>query len=175
MGTLSANDQHYLAQNLMAFINHDYRRVAELHIQSGWVPKDTRVDLFEGAIRAVCEPMLEQPIKDISFGKLLLRLFQTAQRFNMQLQPQLVLLQKTILNVEGVGRMLDPDLNVWDVATPIVRTWLKNKIGLRAKLCELFTIPEIRHPGEILSTILEKITECSQNLTRDPERSRENR
>lgn len=137
MGTLSANDQQYLAQNLMAFINRDYRRVAELHIESGWVPKDTRVDLFEGAIRAVCEPMLEQPIKDISFGKLLLRLFQTAQRFNMQLQPQLVLLQKTILNVEGVGRMLDPELNVWETATPIIKTWLKDTVGLKAKLCEL--------------------------------------
>jgi ubiquinone biosynthesis protein len=137
MGTLSSSDQNYLAQNLMAFIDRDYRRVAELHIESGWVPKNTRVDLFESAIRAVCEPMLEQPIKDISFGKLLLRLFQTAQRFHMQLQPQLVLLQKTILNVEGVGRMLDPELNVWDAATPIIKTWLKDKVGLKAKMCEL--------------------------------------
>jgi ubiquinone biosynthesis protein len=137
MGTLSAVDQRYLAQNLLAFIQRDYRRVAELHIESGWVPKDTRVDLFEGAIRAVCEPMLEQPIKDISFGKLLLRLFQTAQRFHMQLQPQLVLLQKTILNVEGVGRMLDPELNVWETATPIIKTWLKETVGFRATLREL--------------------------------------
>jgi ubiquinone biosynthesis protein len=137
MGTLSARDQRYLAQNLLAFIQRDYRRVAELHIESGWVPKNTRVDLFEGAIRAVCEPMLEQPIKDISFGKLLLRLFQTAQRFHMQLQPQLVLLQKTILNVEGVGRMLDPELNVWDTATPIIKTWLKDTVGIRATLREL--------------------------------------
>lgn len=137
MGTLSERDQRYLAMNLMAFVDRDYRRVAQLHIESGWVPQDTRVDLFEGAIRAVCEPMLEQPIKDISFGKLLLRLFQTAQRFNMQLQPQLVLLQKTILNIEGVGRMLDPELNVWETATPIIKSWLKDTVGFRAKLREL--------------------------------------
>jgi len=137
MGTLSARDQKYLAMNLLAFVDRDYRRVAELHIESGWVPKDTRIDLFEGAIRAVCEPMLEQPIKDISFGKLLLRLFQTAQRFNMQLQPQLVLLQKTILNIEGVGRMLDPELNVWETATPIIKSWLKDTVGFRAKLRDL--------------------------------------
>lgn len=139
MGTLSPRDQRYLALNLLAFVDRNYRRVAELHIESGWVPKDTRLDLFESAIRTVCEPMLEQPIKDISFGKLLLRLFQTAQRFHMQLQPQLVLLQKTILNVEGVGRMLDPDLNVWDSATPIIKTWLKDSVGLRATLKEVKT------------------------------------
>lgn len=137
MGTLSANDQRYLAQNLLAFTQRDYRRVAELHIASGWVPKETRVDEFESAIRAVCEPMLERPIKDISFGKLLLRLFETAQRFDMVLQPQLVLLQKTILNIEGVGRMLDPELNVWETANPIVRQWLKESMGLRATLKQL--------------------------------------
>lgn len=137
MGTLSPRDQRYLAQNLLAFTDRNYRRVAQLHIESGWVPKDTRLDSFESAIRTVCEPMLEQPIKDISFGRLLLRLFQTAQRFNMQLQPQLVLLQKTILNVEGVGRMLDPELNVWDTATPIIKTWLKDSLGVRATLKEI--------------------------------------
>lgn len=137
MGTLGATDKRYLAQNLYAFTKRDYAKVAQLHIESGWVPKDTRPDAFEAAIRTVCEPMLEQPIRDVSFGKLLLRLFQTAQRFNMTLQPQLVLLQKTILTIEGVGRQLDPELNVWDIATPIIRAWMKEQMGLKATLKRL--------------------------------------
>ncbi len=134
MGTLSKTDQNYLAQNLMAFIHRDYRRVAELHIESGWVPKTVRVDEFEAAIRTVCEPMLERSIQDISFGKLLLRLFQTAQQFEMRIQPQLILLQKTILNVEGITRHLYPELNVWDTARPIVESWMKNTFGVKGFL-----------------------------------------
>ena len=132
MGTLSAFDQTYLAQNLLAFIHRDYRRVAELHIESGWVPKTVRVDAFEAAIRTVCEPMFERPIKDISFGKLLMRLFQTAQQFEMRIQPQLLLLQKTILNVEGITRHLYPELNVWETARPVIESWMKERMGPKA-------------------------------------------
>jgi ubiquinone biosynthesis protein len=132
MGTLSPDDQRYLAENFLAFFNHDYHRVAELHIQSGWVPADTRLDEFEAAIRSVCEPIFARPLKDISFGQLLLRLFQTARRFNMEVQPQLVLLQKTLLNIEGLGRELYPDLDLWESAKPILERWMKDKLGWKA-------------------------------------------
>ncbi len=134
MGTLSPFDQRYLAENLLAFFNRDYQRVAELHVESGWVPADTPVDQFEAAIRTVCEPIFERPLKDISFGQLLLQLFQTAGRFNMQVQPQLVLLQKTLFNVEGLGRQLYPDLDLWATAKPFLERWLKNQLGARALL-----------------------------------------
>lgn len=133
VGALSPEDQYYLAQNLWAFIQRDYRQVAVLHIESGWVPKHVRLDAFEGGIRTVCEPMFERPIKEVSFGTLLLRLFETAQRFEMQLQPQLILLQKTILNAEGIARQLNPDLNVWAVAQPIIEAWMKQRMGLGIK------------------------------------------
>ena len=113
MGTLTEIDKNYLAQNFLAFFRRDYRRVAQVHIESGWAPKDTRVDEFEAAIRAVCEPIFAKPLKEISFGRVLLRLFQTSRRFNIQVQPQLVLLQKTLLNIEGLGRELDPELDLW--------------------------------------------------------------
>lgn len=130
MGTLSAADQNYLAENFLAFFNRDYRRVAELHVQSEWVPADTRVDEFESAIRAVCEPIFERPLKDISFGRLLLNLFQTARRFDARVQPQLVLLQKTLLNIEGLGRQLYPDLDLWRTAKPFLERWMQEHRGL---------------------------------------------
>lgn len=132
VGTLSPGDQHYLAQNFIAFFRRDYRRVAELHIESGWVPPETRVDEFESAIRSVSEPIFDRPLKDISFGAFLLRLFQTARRFNMEVQPQLVLLQKTLLNIEGLGRQLDPDLDLWTTAKPFLEEWMKERIGAEA-------------------------------------------
>ena len=132
MGTLSPRDQRYLAENFLAFFNRDYRRVAELHLESGWVPSDTRVDQFESAIRTVCEPIFQRPISQISFGNLLLRLFQTARRFNMEVQPQLVLLQKTLLNIEGLGRQLDPDLDLWKTAKPFLERWMNEQVGPRA-------------------------------------------
>ena len=132
MGTLSPSDQRYLAENLLAFLNRDYRRVAELHLESGWVPSDTRVDQFESAIRTVCEPIFQRPLSEISFGNLLLRLFQTARRFNMEVQPQLVLLQKTLLNIEGLGRQLDPDLDLWKTAKPFLDRWMSEQVGVRA-------------------------------------------
>ncbi len=132
MGTLSPEDQRYLAENFLAFFRRDYRRVAELHVESEWVPQGTRVDEFEAAIRTVCEPIFERPLKDISFGQLLLRLFQTARRFNMEVQPQLVLLQKTLLNIEGLGRQLDPDLDLWQTAKPFLERWMSEQVGARA-------------------------------------------
>ena len=129
MGTLNDTDQRYLAENFLAFFNRDYRRVAELHVTSGWVDKETRIDEFETAIRAVCEPIFDKPLKDISFGQLLINLFQTARRFNMEVQPQLILLQKTLLNIEGLGRQLYPDLDLWKTAKPFLEQWMKDKIG----------------------------------------------
>ncbi len=132
MGSLNTDDQRYLAENFLAFFNRDYYRVAELHVQSGWVPADTRVDDFESAIRSVCEPIFEKPLHEISFGQLLLRLFQTARRFNMEVQPQLVLLQKTLLNIEGLGRQLYPQLDLWDTAKPFLENWMKEQLGFRS-------------------------------------------
>lgn len=129
IGTLSPTDQHYLADNFLAFFQRDYRRVAELHIESGWVPAATRVDEFESAIRTVSEPIFDRPLKDISFGGFLLTLFQTARRFNMEVQPQLVLLQKTLLNIEGLGRQLDPDLDLWKTAKPFLESWMRDRVG----------------------------------------------
>ena len=134
MGSLSPVDKRYLAENFLAFFQRDYNKVAKLHVESGWVPKGTRVDEFESAIRSVCEPIFERPLKEISFGQLLLRLFQTARRFNMEVQPQLVLLQKTLLNIEGLGRQLYPDLDLWRTAKPFLERWMEDQIGPRAML-----------------------------------------
>ncbi|HHJ15354.1 MAG TPA: ubiquinone biosynthesis regulatory protein kinase UbiB [Gammaproteobacteria bacterium] len=132
MGTLSPEDQRYLAENFLAFFRRDYQRVAELHVESEWVPHGTRIDEFESAIRSVCEPIFERPLKEISFGQLLLRLFQTARRFDMEIQPQLVLLQKTLLNIEGLGRQLYPDLDLWQTAKPFLERWMSEQVGPRA-------------------------------------------
>ncbi len=131
MGSLSDFDQRYLADNFLAFLDRDYRKVAELHVESGWVPAGTRVDEFEDAIRGVCEPILERPLREISFGYLLLRLFQTARRFHMEILPQLLLLQKTLINIEGLGRQLDPELDLWQAARPSMERWMKDRTGLR--------------------------------------------
>ncbi len=132
VGSLSKNDLQYIAENMLAFFKRDYRKIAELHIASGWLPKNTRVDQFESAIRTVCEPIFEKSLKDISFGQLLLHLFQVASRFNMNLQPQLILLQKTLLNIEGLSRQIYPDLNLWTTATPFLEKWLKDQVGVKA-------------------------------------------
>ena len=134
MGTLSQTDKRYLAENFLAFFQRDYYKVAKLHVESGWVPSHTRVDEFESAIRSVCEPIFEKPLKEISFGQLLLRLFQTARRFNMEVQPQLVLLQKTLLNIEGLGRQLYPELDLWKTAKPFLERWMEEQVGTRALL-----------------------------------------
>jgi ubiquinone biosynthesis protein len=134
MGTLSEVDKSYLAQNFLAFFNRDYRRAAQAHLDAGWVPAGTRVDEFEAAIRAVCEPIFSRPLREIYFGKLLLRLFQTSRRFNVEIQPQLVMLQKTLLNIEGLGRELDPDLDLWQTAKPFLERWMSEQIGWRGLL-----------------------------------------
>jgi len=129
VGTLGPSDKSYLARNLLAFFRRDYHQVAALHIQSGWIPADTRVDEFEAAIRTVCEPIFARPLRDISFGHFLLRLFEVARRFHMEVQPQLVLLQKTLLNVEGLGRQLYPDLDLWATAQPFLENWMQQQMG----------------------------------------------
>jgi ubiquinone biosynthesis protein len=134
MGTLTDSDKHYLAQNFIAFFRRDYKRVAELHIESGWAPKETRVDELEAAIRAVCEPIFDKPLREVSFGRVLLRLFQTSRRFGIEIQPQLVLLQKTLLNIEGLGLQLDPELDLWKTAKPWLEHWMSEQIGWRGLL-----------------------------------------
>ncbi|MBL0920054.1 MAG: ubiquinone biosynthesis regulatory protein kinase UbiB [Hydrogenophaga sp.] len=137
VGTLTAFDKEYLAQNFTAFFRRDYKRVAELHIESGWVPADTRVDELEAAIRAVCEPYFDRPLKEISLGMVLMRLFQTSRRFHVEIQPQLVLLQKTLLNIEGLGRELDPDLDLWATAKPFLEQWMLEQVGPQRLLAQL--------------------------------------
>ncbi|HEX6136973.1 MAG TPA: ubiquinone biosynthesis regulatory protein kinase UbiB [Casimicrobiaceae bacterium] len=151
MGTLSERDKSYLAQNFLAFFRRDYHRVATAHLESGWVPANTRIDELESEIRVVCEPIFDRPLKEISLGKVLVQLFRASRRFNVEIQPQLVLLQKTLLNVEGLGRQLDPDLDLWVTAKPFLERWMEDQIGLRALRRRLFaeaaslveTIPEL--------------------------------
>jgi ubiquinone biosynthesis protein len=132
VGTLNREDKRYLAENFVAFFNRDYRKVAQLHIDSGWVPVDTSVDDFEFAIRTVCEPIFNKPLAEISFGQVLVNLFSTARRFNMEVQPQLVLLQKTLLYIEGLGRQLYPQLDLWQTAKPFLENWVKEQMGIKA-------------------------------------------
>ena len=134
MGTLNEVDKNYLAQNFLAFFRRDYKKVAQAHLDAGWVPPETRPDEFEAAIRAVCEPVFDRPLKEIAFGKVLLRLFQTSRRFGMEIQPQLVMLQKTLLNIEGLGRQLDPELDLWSTAKPFLERWMSEQIGWRGWL-----------------------------------------
>jgi ubiquinone biosynthesis protein len=159
VGTLDPRDQSYLAENFLAVFDRDYRRVAVLHVESGWVPPDTRIDEMESAVRTVCEPVFNRPLKDISFGQVLLRLFEISRRFNMEVQPQLVLLQKTLLNIEGLGRQLYPELDVWNTASPILREWMKERMsmrqvlkGLRAHLPELIELTR-NLPALLKSTV----------------------
>jgi len=137
VGTLDLRDQRYLAENFLAVFDRDYRRVATLHVQSGWVPADTRIDEMESAIRTICEPIFDRPLKEIYFGAVLLRLFEALRRFNGQIQPQLLLLQKTLLNVEGLGRQLYPDLDIWQTASPVLRRWMRERMSPRNVIREL--------------------------------------
>ncbi|HMA09715.1 MAG TPA: AarF/UbiB family protein, partial [Ramlibacter sp.] len=137
IGTLTEYDKEYLAQNFTAFFRRDYKRVAQLHIESGWVPAATRVDELEAAVRTVCEPYFDRPLKEISLGLLLMRLFQTSRRFQVEIQPQLVLLQKTLLNIEGLGRQLDPELDLWSTAKPFLEKWMLEQVGPQRLINEL--------------------------------------
>ncbi len=167
MGSLSPVDHRYLADNFLAFFNRDYRRVAELHVESGWVPPDTRVDEFEAAMRTVCEPIFERPLGEISLGALLMRLFQTGRRFNMEIQPQLVLLQKTLLAIEGLGRQLYPELDLWDTGKPYLERWMREQVGAQAVLKHLRR--ELPHLAETLPALPRRVDEALGEVTRTRE------
>jgi len=165
MGTLTDSDKHYLAQNFIAFFRRDYKRVAEVHIESGWAPAETRVDELEAAIRAVCEPIFDKPLREVSFGRVLLRLFQTSRRFGIEIQPQLVLLQKTLLNIEGLGLQLDPELDLWKTAKPWLERWMSEQVGWRGLLKTL------REEAPHYATLLPQLPRLMHNyLTRESSR-----
>ena len=166
VGTLQPRDQHYLAENFMAFFDRDYARIAALHIESGWVPRATRVDELESAVRTVCEPIFNKPLKEISFAQVLLRLFATARRFDMRVQPQLILLQKTLFNIEGLGRQLYPELDLWKTAQPVLRAWMRERTSPRTIVREISArIPDalltLRQIPQILQTAVREATEAS--------------
>ena len=177
MGTLDEDDKRYLAHNFLAFFDRDYKRIAELHVESGWIDEDVSIPEFESAIRAACEPIFGKALAEISFGHFLIQLFQTARRFNMQVQPQLVLLQKTLLYVEGLGRQLYPELDLWETAQPYLRKWLRDQIGPKAIFEEVKTqLPDWLHkapkiPGLLFDNVqrlgqeLEKFDSLKQELT----------
>lgn len=172
VGSLTPSDQNYLARNFLAFFERDYKQVAQLHIDSGWVPANTNVNDFETAIRSVCEPIFEKPLKEISFGYVLLGLFQTARRFNMEVQPQLVLLQKTLLNIEGLGRQLYPDLDLWKTAKPFLEDWMKQRMGvkgfyrsLKAHAPEL--IEQLPQMPQLLADALQQLKQLDKLQQRD--------
>ena len=175
VGTLEQRDQHYLAENFLAFFDRDYRRVAALHVESGWVPRGTRVDELECAVRTVCEPIFNKPLKDISFGQVLLRLFETARRFDMDVQPQLVLLQKTLLNIEGLGRQLYPELDLWKTAQPVLRPWMRDRMGPRNLLRGIRThLPDTLEAMKLLPGIFQSVVrETAEGRHRLPIRSEE--
>jgi ubiquinone biosynthesis protein len=174
VGTLDPRDQHYLAENFLAVFDRDYRRVAQLHLESGWVPPGARIDEMESAVRTVCEPIFDRPLKDISFGRILLRLFEISRRFDMQIQPQLLLLQKTLLNVEGLGRELYPELDIWSTATPILREWMRERASLGALLRSLRAqAPELIEAARALPALLAARLRGEQRPTPAPERTAE--
>ncbi len=173
VGSLTPEDQDYLARNLFAFFKRDYRRVAQLHIDSGWVPAHTKLNEFEAAIRTVCEPIFEKPLKDISFGQVLMRLFQTARRFNMEVQPQLVLLQKTLLNIEGLGRQLYPDLDLWSTAQPFLERWMRERVSPKTLLGNLQSqVEQIPHLAGMTRDLLERMSQPHRNDPPPPWRER---
>jgi ubiquinone biosynthesis protein len=157
VGTLDARDQHYLAENFLAFFDRDYHRIAQLHVDSGWVPADTRVDELEAAVRTVCEPIFNKPLSEISFGQVLLRLFETARRFQMKVQPQLILLQKTLLQIEGLGRQLYPELDLWKTAQPLLREWAADRLSGRTLAQQLRRqLPDVSEAFRMLPQVLQQ-------------------
>jgi ubiquinone biosynthesis protein len=170
VGTLNDFDKDYLSQNFLAFFRRDYKRVAEAHIESGWAPPETRVDELEAAVRACCEPIFDRPLKDISFGQILLRLFQTSRRFNVEVQPQLVLLQKTLLNIEGLGRQLDPNLDLWKTAKPYLERWMGEQIGIKGMVERLKAeAPRYGHILPQLPRLIHRALEAAQPNGTDTE------
>ena len=175
VGTLDERDQSYLAENFLAFFRRDYRRVAALHIDSGWVPPGTRLDELEAAVRSVCEPIFNKPLKDISFGMVLLRLFQTARQFNMEVQPQLVLLQKTLLAIEGLGRQLYPELDLWTTAKPVLEQWMRERRDPRTQLKRLIEAwPEISEDMSLLPRLFHRAIRRAEAREADERRAHAN-
>ena len=167
VGTLSPMDQKYLAGNFLAFFDRDYHRIAKLHIDSGWVPPETRIDELETAVRSVCEPIFNKPLSEISFAQVMIRLFETARRFNMEIQPQLILLQKTLFNIEGLGRQLYPQLDLWKTAHPILRQWMEEQVGPRAAIRQLREdLPQIRESLRELPGIVRYLSGQIENERR---------
>jgi ubiquinone biosynthesis protein len=167
VGTLNRDDKRYLAENFIAFFNRDYRKVAELHVDSGWVPSDTDIDDFEVSIRTVCEPIFQKPLAEISFSNILLQLFNTARRFNMVVQPQLVLLQKTLLYIEGLGRQLYPQLDLWQTAKPFLENWMKEQIGFKAMYKKVYA--NLPYWSEKLPELPELIYDSLKQIKQLPE------
>jgi ubiquinone biosynthesis protein len=164
VGTLSPTDQKYLAGNFLAFFDRDYHRIAKLHLDSGWVPPETRIDELESAVRTVCEPIFNKPLSEISFAQVMIRLFETARRFNMEIQPQLILLQKTLFNIEGLGRELYPQLDLWKTAHPILRRWMADQVGGKAALDRLREdLPQIRDALRELPGVIRYLSEQISN------------
>jgi ubiquinone biosynthesis protein len=168
MGSLSDTDKYYLARNFLAFFNRDYRDVAMAHIESAWVPADTNADELETAIRAICEPIFDKPLKDISFGRTLLSLFQMSRRFGVVIQPQLVMLQKTLLNIEGLGRDLDPNIDLWQTAKPFLKRWMSEQVGFRSVLKTLkkelpFIIKTAPQMPRLIHQFLNQQTQAEHN------------
>jgi ubiquinone biosynthesis protein len=160
VGTLSAVDQQYLAGNFLAFFDRDYRKIAKLHLDSGWVPPGTRLDELETAVRTVCEPIFNKPLAEISFGQVLIRLFRVAQRFDVEIQPQLILLQKTLLNIEGLGRELYPELDLWKTGHPVLRQWMDDQIGPRAMIDDIReNLPQLREALRELPAIIKHLAD----------------
>ncbi len=160
VGTLSAVDQQYLASNFLAFFDRDYYKIAKLHLDSGWVPPDTRIDELETAVRTVCEPIFNKPLAEISFAQVLIRLFRVAQRFNVEIQPQLMLLQKTLLNIEGLGRELYPELDLWKTAHPVLRQWMDEQVGPRAVLDDIReNLPQLREALRELPVVIKHLAD----------------
>lgn len=171
VGSLTPEDQDYVARNVFYFFKRDYRRVAQLHIDSGWVPPETKVNELENAIRSVCEPIFERPLKDISFGHVLMRLFQTARRFNMEVQPQLVLLQKTLLHIEGLGRQLYPELDLWSTAKPYLERWMKKRVGVRRIMSDFRNqLEQLPHLAKMGRNILEYQNRSIKQTLKQPVR-----
>jgi ubiquinone biosynthesis protein len=160
VGTLSPSDQHYLAGNFLAFFDRDYHKIAKLHLDSGWVPAGTRIDELESSIRTVCEPIFNKPLSEISFAQVLIRLFETARRFDMEIQPQLILLQKTLFNIEGLGRELYPQLDLWKTAHPVLQRWMEEQVGGRAVLEGLReNLPQLRDALRELPGVIRMLAE----------------
>ena len=160
VGTLSPDDKRYLAENFLAFFDQDYHRIAKLHIDSGWVPPGTRIDQLESAVRTVCEPIFNKPLAEISFAQVLIRLFRVAQRFNVEIQPQMILLHKTLFNIEGLGRDLYPNLDLWKTARPVLKRWMDEQVGPQAMISDIREhLPQVRHTLRELPNVLQNLSE----------------